>query len=177
MDMQVMPSKLTLDAHVLTIYTSRDNDLAIGFEKVMIGTKQYKFPVSSKQLHTVGRYTRLTISRLKDILSVYTDMTGNIKSKVTTFKIPRGAKWILGQEQDTRGGGFDVNQRFIGNICNFRMWNKGIPDSSTKVRITTSDFRRLGTPAQFNSPPGYTFALSDGAKRIQVDDLKGPGKK
>ena len=46
--------------------------------------------------------------------------------------IRSGGSWILGQEQDAIEGKFDKNQRFIGKICDFQMWNYGMNPESLK---------------------------------------------
>ena len=76
---------------------------------------------------------------------------------VTAHKIRKGASWVLGQEQDTRGGGFDPTQRFIGTICNFQMWNVGL------TKAIAPDFFKnplsIGKPTVFDNPPSYKLEL------------------
>uniref|UniRef100_A0ABM0LU11 Cell wall protein AWA1-like n=1 Tax=Saccoglossus kowalevskii TaxID=10224 RepID=A0ABM0LU11_SACKO len=42
----------------------------------------------------------------------------------TGLMIRSGGVLILGQEQDTLGGGFDPGQAFKGDLANFNMWNR-----------------------------------------------------
>ncbi|XP_032235728.2 uncharacterized protein LOC5510676 [Nematostella vectensis] len=43
-------------------------------------------------------------------------------------KIGGGGSLVLGQDQDSVGGGFDVTQVFIGTLSNFDMWDVALPD-------------------------------------------------
>ncbi|OCT64501.1 pentraxin-4 [Xenopus laevis] len=42
------------------------------------------------------------------------------------YEIPPGGSLILGQEQDTLGGGFDSSEAFVGNLAGFAMWNRAL---------------------------------------------------
>ncbi|KAM4690035.1 uncharacterized protein WCC33_017486 [Rhinophrynus dorsalis] len=50
------------------------------------------------------------------------------------FTIAPQTSIVLGQEQDSFGGGFDVNQSFMGEISDVHMWNYSLtPDDIQKV--------------------------------------------
>ncbi|XP_034566409.1 pentraxin-4 [Notolabrus celidotus] len=40
------------------------------------------------------------------------------------WEVPGGGSVVLGQEQDTVGGGFDPVEGFAGQVAGFRMWNR-----------------------------------------------------
>ncbi|KAJ8413567.1 hypothetical protein AAFF_G00080740 [Aldrovandia affinis] len=40
------------------------------------------------------------------------------------YEIPAGGSFILGQEQDFLGGGFDAAEAFVGRMAGFTMWNR-----------------------------------------------------
>lgn len=42
------------------------------------------------------------------------------------YEIPPGGSLVLGQEQDTLGGGFDSSEAFVGNLAGFAMWNRAL---------------------------------------------------
>lgn len=61
-------------------------------------------------------------------------LNGNptIKRFIKTGKITGALSVILGQEQDTFGGGFDAKQSFVGILGNFHMWNHVLPASEIR---------------------------------------------
>ncbi|KAM3917264.1 pentraxin-4 [Leptodactylus fuscus] len=42
------------------------------------------------------------------------------------YEIPPGGSLVLGQEQDTLGGGFDSSEAFVGYLAGFAMWNRAL---------------------------------------------------
>ncbi|XP_073414666.1 pentraxin-4 [Dendrobates tinctorius] len=42
------------------------------------------------------------------------------------YEIPPGGSLVLGQEQDTLGGGFDSTEAFVGHLAGFAMWNRAL---------------------------------------------------
>uniref|UniRef100_A0A3B4WJU4 Pentraxin 4 n=1 Tax=Seriola lalandi dorsalis TaxID=1841481 RepID=A0A3B4WJU4_SERLL len=40
------------------------------------------------------------------------------------WEIPGGGSVVLGQEQDSVGGGFDASEGFAGQVAGFRVWNR-----------------------------------------------------
>ncbi|KAG8433428.1 hypothetical protein GDO86_017636 [Hymenochirus boettgeri] len=42
------------------------------------------------------------------------------------YEIPPGGSLILGQEQDTVGGGFESSEAFVGNLAGFAVWNRAL---------------------------------------------------
>ena len=160
-DMRLKFAKITSDPYYVSVYSNRDNEFVIGDKAVIIAQKAYSLP-SVKSNVKLGTYHRLTISRKGNQLRMYWDGKLKAERKVTTFKIPKGASWIIGQEQDTRGGGFVAAQRFIGNICNFQMWSVGL------TKEGAPDFFKnplsIGKPALFDSPPSYKLELKGATK-------------
>lgn len=51
----------------------------------------------------------------------------SIKRFVKTGAITGAPSVILGQDQDTYGGGFDAKQCFVGMLSNFHMWDYVLP--------------------------------------------------
>ncbi|XP_053327085.1 pentraxin-4 [Spea bombifrons] len=42
------------------------------------------------------------------------------------YEIPPGGSLVLGQEQDTLGGGFDSSEAFVGHLAGFTMWKRAL---------------------------------------------------
>merc|ERR1719348_664947 len=160
-DMRLKFAKMTSDSFYLSVYSTRDNEFLIGNRGVFIAQKEYSIP-SIKSAVKLGTYHRITVTRRGNQLQMYLDGKLKAEKSVTTFKIPKGASWILGQEQDKRGGSFMADQRFIGNICDFQMWNVGL------TKAGAPDFFKnplsIGKPALFDSPPSYKLELKGAIK-------------
>jgi hypothetical protein len=80
-----------------------------------------------------------------------------------------GGSWVLGQDQDdgwrkSVEKTFDKNQRFIGKICDFQIWNYGMNQDSLKKL-----FLNNGVAGNiFNSPPTYALEFKNGATSSQT---------
>ncbi|XP_045897491.1 pentraxin-4 [Micropterus dolomieu] len=48
------------------------------------------------------------------------------------WEIPGGGSVVLGQEQDTVGGGFDPAEGFAGQVAGFRVWNRVLSSSEVE---------------------------------------------
>ncbi|XP_029365195.1 pentraxin-4 isoform X2 [Echeneis naucrates] len=48
------------------------------------------------------------------------------------WEIPGGGSVVLGQEQDTVGGGFDSAEGFAGQVAGFRVWNRVLSPSEVE---------------------------------------------
>ncbi|XP_049416092.1 pentraxin-4 isoform X2 [Epinephelus fuscoguttatus] len=48
------------------------------------------------------------------------------------WEIPGGGSVVLGQEQDTVGGGFDPAEGFVGQVAGFRVWNRVLSGSEVE---------------------------------------------
>lgn len=61
-------------------------------------------------------------------------LNGNatIKRFIKTGPITGALSVILGQDQDTFGGGFDAKQSFVGMLENFHMWDYVLPSSEIR---------------------------------------------
>ena len=73
----------------------------------------------------------------------------------------------VGQEQDRINGqnahpnSFETGERFIGEICNFQLWNYGMSEESLKKLFLNDGSMQTGNV--FDSPPSYTFEKKHGA--------------
>ena len=169
LDMYFQFAKMTSDPFYISVYTNRDNDFMLGNRAIMIGTSKYSLSIDNSAIK-LGTYYRLTVTRKGNKLRMYFNGKLEKELDVNTFKVPTGAFWVLGQEQDSRGGGFNAKQRFIGNICDFQMWNVGL--TKEKAPNFFKNVLAIGDPALYNSPPSYKFQLKD-ATQLQEEDLVG----
>lgn len=63
-----------------------------------------------------------------------------IKRFIKTGKITGTLSVILGQEQDTFGGGYDENQSFVGMLGNFHLWDHVLPASEIRQYMNGMHF-------------------------------------
>ena len=64
----------------------------------------------------------------------FTEQVTNIASKNYTLKA--GGFLVLGQEQDSIGGGFDRNQTLHGRLASVNMWDKVLSESDIAAQYT-----------------------------------------
>ncbi|CAH2307794.1 H(+) Cl(-) exchange transporter 7 [Pelobates cultripes] len=69
------------------------------------------------------------------------------------YEIPPGGSLILGQEQDTMGGGFDSSEAFVGHLAGFAMWNRALSPGEVSGIATGKGL-----------PRGTILTLSDASK-------------
>lgn len=94
-------------------------------------------------------YRRLPVSSLLDarwhhLCIVWSSIQGRfwhyIDQRLTSsgsnfrkgWEIPGGGSVVLGQEQDTVGGGFDPAEGFSGQVAGFRVWNRVLSPSEVE---------------------------------------------
>ncbi|XP_075037566.1 pentraxin-4 [Mixophyes fleayi] len=66
------------------------------------------------------------------------------------YEIPPGGSLVLGQEQDTLGGGFDTAEAFVGHLAGFAMWNRALSPGEVSSIATGKGL-----------PRGTIFTLAD----------------
>lgn len=66
------------------------------------------------------------------LAQLWVDGKATVKRFIQSGAITGTPITILGQEQDSYGGGFDLNQSFIGMITEVHMWDHVIPTSEIK---------------------------------------------
>ena len=158
--MRLQFTKMPNMPHWISVNTARDNEFLISTYHVVLDQKNIlEFP-DLKSSIKLGVFYRVTLTRKGNQMVMFWDGK-EYSATVITSKIPKGASWVLGQEQDRRRGGFDASQRFIGNICHFQMWNVGLTkEEAPRFFENPSSF---GKPAVFDNPPSYKFELMNGA--------------
>ena len=66
---------------------------------------------------------------------------GEIKQQGTDFQkgftVRAGGSLVLGQDQDSVGGGFDADQSFKGMLSNVNVWDRKLTDTQIKEMSTS----------------------------------------
>ena len=66
---------------------------------------------------------------------------GEVKEEGTNFKrghtITQGGSLVLGQEQDSVGGGYDADQSFKGTLLNVNLWDKVLSPTEIEEMSTS----------------------------------------
>ena len=79
-------------------------------------------------------------------VKVYND--GKLVHRQDTFRknqlISGGGTWVLGQDQDTLGGGFVVDQMMQGEITEVNIWDRVLSDEEIKSFSTSCQSRLKG---------------------------------
>ncbi|KPP79300.1 neuronal pentraxin-1-like [Scleropages formosus] len=78
-------------------------------------------------------------------------MRGNGENLAPYHPIKPQGDLVLGQEQDTLGGGFDATQAFVGELANFNIWDK---------KLSAGEIYSLATCSS-KAPVGNVFAWSE----------------
>ena len=124
-DFTIMQSKLTKEPYFVSYAVSGvgDNAMLIGFKNYVGG----RLVTSGYRNHRLFTPIRITAT-LKDKTFLFFEDQKIKYEKVITFNahVPPGGFGIIGQEQDSIGGGFDSNQRLAGKLCDLRMWKVGL---------------------------------------------------
>uniref|UniRef100_A0A8C6WH05 Neuronal pentraxin 1 n=1 Tax=Neogobius melanostomus TaxID=47308 RepID=A0A8C6WH05_9GOBI len=63
---------------------------------------------------------------------------------------------VLGQEQDTLGGGFDATQAYVGELANLNIWNR---------KLTVAEIHNLAT-CNSKAPAGNVFSWSESTVEV-----------
>jgi len=137
-----------------------DNELLLG-----LGASQWYAHNSvagyPKQRVSVNVYHRVTFTLKDTRIRVYLDGVLITEKKVRPRALTSGGTWVLGQDQDAVGGEFDVEQRLIGKICNFRMWNFGMDEQEIPSFFDNPSLSQARTI--FDNPPTYRYEKMNGA--------------
>ncbi|CAL9700879.1 unnamed protein product [Knipowitschia caucasica] len=78
-------------------------------------------------------------------------MRGNGENLAPYHPIKPEGVLVLGQEQDTLGGGFDATQAYVGELANLNIWNR---------KLTVAEIYNLAT-CNSKAPAGNVFSWSE----------------
>ncbi|KAL9983773.1 hypothetical protein ACROYT_G005997 [Oculina patagonica] len=131
-----MMSKTSQGTPVSYAVSGQSNELIIeyyrNFQLTIGGTITSKTPVTAYD----GEWHHICVSWESSSGSCKFYKDGDLKQRRTNFKrgytIKQGGTWVLGQEQDAVGGGFETSQSFQGMLSNVNIWNKVLTDAKIK---------------------------------------------
>lgn len=66
------------------------------------------------------------------------------------YEIPPGGSLVLGQEQDSVGGGFDSSEAFVGSVAGLAVWDRALVPGEVASLATGRGL-----------PPGAILTLDD----------------
>ena len=81
----------------------------------------------------------LTWENTQGVTKLYKDgqFTGQVTNNATkNYVLKAGGFLVLGQEQDSIGGGFDRNQTLHGRLASVNMWDKVLSESDIAAQYT-----------------------------------------
>ncbi len=157
-----------------------DNALLIGIESgvavIRMDSSTWTTNVTAAEL-TDGAAHEWTLIRsaTSGAMSLYID--GRMRSSTTGFltgaALGSGGTLILGQEQDTVGGGFQTHQIFKGNYANLAVYNTAwdasrVASETGRVVGTTSDRLAQWT---FDSMSGGQVADAVGGRTLTLTSI------
>ena len=101
------------------------------------------------------------------MLKVYVNGSLKYTSKVDVLQghFPGGGVWIIGQEQDKVGGGFDVPQAFGGELTEVNVWDRV---------LSPAEINNLASSCASNNMQGNYLAYSDFHIQGNVERFKPP---
>ena len=97
---------------------------------------------------------RVTVVRRGDVF----EMFFNGRSLGTNLKsgtLSTNGVWVLGQEQDSLGGGFSLGHTFLGLICDFQLWSRGFDEN--ELSRLWFDSSAVDKGDVFDNAPSYDF--------------------
>uniref|UniRef100_A0A3B4WJK1 Pentraxin family member n=1 Tax=Seriola lalandi dorsalis TaxID=1841481 RepID=A0A3B4WJK1_SERLL len=111
-------------SHVGTLlsYATDDNDNQL----VLYGHPVYRRLPTSLLLDSRWHHLCVLWSSIQGRFWHYSDhrLTSSGSNFRKGWEIPGGGSVVLGQEQDSVGGGFDASEGFAGQVAGFRVWNR-----------------------------------------------------
>ncbi|CAJ1076444.1 pentraxin-4 [Xyrichtys novacula] len=117
------PASLTSFSSPPSSYLSSSSSYSLDF---VIGDPVYRRLPAWSLLDAHWHHLCILWSSIQGRFWHYTDR--RLASSGSNFRkgweVPGGGSVVLGQEQDTVGGGFDPTEGFAGQVAGFRMWNR-----------------------------------------------------
>nr|XP_058970093.1 C-reactive protein-like [Pocillopora verrucosa] len=103
-----------------------------------VGNKWFRF-TSTNLYDDTWQHVCLTWENTQGVTKLYKD--GQFTEQVTNhatknYALKAGGFLVLGQEQDSIGGGFDRNQTLHGRLASVNMWDKVLSESDIAAQYT-----------------------------------------
>ena len=101
------------------------------------------------------------------MLKVYVNGSLKYTSKVDDIPghFPGSGVWVIGQEQDEVGGGFDAPQAFNGELTEVNVWDRV---------LSTAEITKLASSCSSNNTQGNYLVYSDFHMEGNVERFKPP---
>uniref|UniRef100_A0A8C5S6E8 Pentraxin family member n=1 Tax=Laticauda laticaudata TaxID=8630 RepID=A0A8C5S6E8_LATLA len=117
---------------------SRDNDFLIFKSKpdvysISVGCSDVRFKIPKQ---AIPCWEHICVSWNSKTGLIYFWLNGVLLPRLGTkrgYKIGHQASIILGQDQDTFGGGFDINQSFMGDMSEVHMWPQMLTNEDVRL--------------------------------------------
>ncbi|CAH3117953.1 unnamed protein product [Pocillopora meandrina] len=122
--------------------SERDNDMIFEIHPTLtrfyVGNNQFSF-TSTNLYDDTWQHVCLTWENTQGVMKLYRD--GQFAEQVTNhatknFALKAGGFLVLGQEQDSIGGGFESSQTFHSRLASFNIWDKVLSESDIAAQYT-----------------------------------------
>ncbi|XP_032901402.1 C-reactive protein-like isoform X3 [Amblyraja radiata] len=119
-----------------------------------LGTLQIAFNLP--EMNGLLRHICVTWESQEGEITVWVNGRRSVRKVDGKGQVVKGlGQFILGQEQDSVGGGFDINQSFVGEITDVHMWDHVLQSNDIKT-VSQGCLRYGGNIIDWGSTP-YTF--------------------
>ncbi|XP_044530938.1 mucosal pentraxin-like [Gracilinanus agilis] len=110
----------------------------VGQYSLTIGTEEVTFKVQEPPLTPINICA--TWESASGVAEMWVDWKPLVRKVLKVgYTLSANAKIILGQDQDSYGGGFDINQSFVGEIGNVYMWDYVVPLQDIKTSYSKAN--------------------------------------
>ncbi|XP_027035781.1 C-reactive protein-like [Pocillopora damicornis] len=103
-----------------------------------VGFKMFRF-TSTNLYDDTWQHVCLTWENTQGVTKLYKDgqFTGHVTNNETkNYTLKAGGALVLGQEQDSIGGGFNRKQTLHGRLASINMWDKVLSESDIAAQYT-----------------------------------------
>ncbi|XP_055512082.1 C-reactive protein-like [Leucoraja erinacea] len=122
--------------------------------RVELGNQKITF--SLPEMNALLRHICVTWESHEGEITVWVNGRRSVRKVGGKGQVVKGlGQFILGQEQDSVGGGFDINQSFVGEITDVHMWDHVLQHNDIK-KVSQGCLRYGGNIIDWGSTH-YTF--------------------
>ena len=134
--MAIFSYATTANNNELLVFKTTTNLLELWF-----GSSFVQLAVSDSNWNT-GNYIQFVFTRNGTNMKFYYD--GSFVAETNSYfsgNIATGGTLAFGQEQDSPGGSFDVNQDFVGDISAIKIYNRALTENEVKQNFNATRSR------------------------------------
>ncbi|XP_066019156.1 C-reactive protein-like [Pocillopora verrucosa] len=128
--------------NVVSYASEHDNDMIFEIYPTLgvftVGNKKIHF-TSTNLYDDTWQHLCLTWENTQGVTKLYKDgqFTGQVTNNATkNYVLKAGGFLVLGQEQDSIGGGFDRKQTFHGRLASVNIWDKVLSEGDIAAQYT-----------------------------------------